>query len=387
MLKKYQEKLFENYKLITIALAIAILIIPLEQYLKNSFNNFTIFQHSTFHFFQKLNLYVAYPKEYYDYYLYNPTFPILFTPLAYLPTLLGMYVLTVLAIGLFYVAVRSLPFNKKSKLFILYFTFLEVFTSAICMQTNLIICASILFAFSKMERKESFKSAFFVNLGFVIKAYGAISGAFYVLKKPSLKRLLFLFLWFIILCCLPLLFYSPSEFVVLYKQWFISLNRKFDVQMGGLSVMSFMASVCNYHGPVLYTQCFGICMLLGTMLFIVIKNKYEDVKYIFLAYTMIWVIIFNHASESPTYVIAATGAAIWYLHSRKSVLDKILIITTFILTVMSPSDLFPRYVREHFVRPYSLKVFGPMLILLRIQISILFSNVKSCNSSSTIQPA
>jgi hypothetical protein len=384
MLKKYREKILNNYTLITVLFAVYVLVVPFQKYFLNNYNNYTIFQHSSFHFFQKVNLYLEYPGEYYDVFLYNPTFPILFTPIAYLPTIPGIFIWGVLLTGLYYCAVRLLPMDKKSILFVLYFTFLELITSVQNLQTNSIIAASILFTFIFLERRSIFKSSFFVNLGFFIKGYGAVSGAFYILKYPRIKGLLYLLLWFLVLICLPLLFYSPGQFVVLYKQWFESLSTDHDISLG-LSIMSFMADVFHYHGPVYYTQIVGIFMLLVTMLLIAFRKTYEDVKYLFLGYIMIWVIIFNHTSESPTYIIASTGAAIWYINSKKTILDKILIITTFILTVMSPSDLFPSYLRTHFVKPYSLKVLGPMLIFIKIQISLACYHVKSGHNSTALQ--
>jgi len=192
--------------------------------------------------------------------------------------------------------------------------------------------------------------------------------------------------WFLILFSLPLLFYSPAEFVVLYKQWIACLIKDHGTELG-LSVMNFMAKVFHYYGPAYFTQLAGLLMMLITMALIAVKKNYDDVKFFFLAYIMIFVIIFNHASESATYIVASTGVAIWYVNSKKTVLDKILIITTFVLTVLSPSDLFPSYIRKHFIKPYKLKVLGPMLIFIRIQILLIYFYVKPGNNSTTVQPA
>jgi hypothetical protein len=122
-------------------------------------------------------------------------------------------------------------------------------------------------------------------------------------------------------------------------------------------------------------------------LLISIKKSYEEVKYLFLAYIMIWVVIFNQASESSTYIIASTGVAIWYVKSKKTVLDKILIILTFVLTVLSPSDIFPVYIRKNFVDPYVLKAVGPLLIFIKIQVSLIQTYVKSGHNITTLQSA
>jgi hypothetical protein len=385
MLNKYKGKALNNYAIILVLFAIVILTVPLKQYLIHSYNNYTIFQHSSFHFFQKVNLYLEYPGEYRDLFLYNPTFSILFMPFAYLPTLLGMFLWVAFTVGMFYYAVRLLPMDKKSNMFIFYFTFLDVISTALNLQTNLLIIAGILFAFIFLERNLRFKSSFFVNLGFFIKAYGAVSGAFFILKNPRLKSMLYLLIWFLILFSLPLFYYSPGEFIILYKQWFECLLKHHEINLG-LSVMSLTESIFHLHIPAYYTHFFGVFLLLITMLTIAIRKNYENVKFFFLAYILIWVIIFNQAAENATYIIAVTGTAIWYVNSKKTIIDKILIITTFILTVFSPSDLFPSYLRIHFIKPYSLRVLGPMLIFLKIQISILTENAKFSHNNTDIQP-
>jgi hypothetical protein len=386
MLKRIWGKLSDNYLILNILLAIIVIVVPIQHYFFTSYNNFTIFQHSSFHFFQKVNLYLEYPNEYYDVFLYSPVFSILIAPVAYLPTLLSMVVWVVLIGGLYYVAVRLIPLEKKAILFILYFTLIELITSVQNLQTNSLIAASILFTFVFLERKSTFKSSFFVNLGFLIKVYGAVSGAFYILKSPRIKSFIYLLISFLILAGLPLLYYSPAQFVVLYKQWFAAISSDHDNNLG-LSVMAIMTKDFKLVVPIYYTQLFGVLMLLVTMFLIAVKKSYEDVKYLFLAYIMIWVVIFNQAAESSTYIIASTGVAIWYVNSKKTVFDKILIITTFILTVLSPSDIFPVYIKKNYVDPYVLKAVGPILIFIKIQVSLIQNYVKACHNSSALQSA
>jgi hypothetical protein len=386
MLSRIWKKISTDYLTITVLVIVVIIIVPVQHYFFTSYNNYTIFQHSSFHFFQKVNLYLEYPKEYYDVFLYNPTFSILFAPIAYLPTFLGMLVWVVIIAGGFYYAVRLLPLDKKSNLFILYFTFIELVTSVQNLQTNSLIAAGILFTFIFLEKKSTFKSALFVNLGFFVKGYGAVSGAFYLLKNPRIKSLLHLLIWFLVLACLPLLYYTPSQFILLNKQWISSISSDHDNNLG-LSVMAVLAKDFKFSIPIYYTQFFGVIILLATMALIAFKKSYEEVKYLFLAYIMIWVVIFNQAAESSTYIIASTGVAVWYVNSKKSVVDKILIIITFILTVISPSDIFPVYLKKNFIDPYVLKAVGPILIFIKIQVSLIQTYVKSGNNSTVLQSA
>jgi hypothetical protein len=49
---------------------------------------------------------------------------------------------------------------------------------------------------------------------------------------------------------------------------------------------------------------------------------------------------------------------------------------TFILTVLSPTDMFPDSLYKKYVLPYSLKALGPSLIWLKIQISLFLPEIK-----------
>jgi hypothetical protein len=93
-----------------------------------------------------------------------------------------------------------------------------------------------------------------------------------------------------------------------------------------------------------------------------------------VASTLIFPVIFSTGSESPTYIIAFVGVALWYINSERpvSALDIALLIFALILTSLSPSDLFPRYLKDHYVDPYALKALPCFLIWLKIIYETLF---------------
>jgi len=362
---------FRNLKIIEIIYFLAAIIIPAQRYFHHHYNNFTIFQHSCFHFFSKTNLYIKYPKEYYDLFLYNPTFAILFVPFAYLPTVVGIYIWVGFVMAVYYFSIRLLPFDKKEKLFIYGFTFIELVTSLENVQTNPLIASIILFTFIFLENEKVFKASIFPNLGFFIKGYGAISGILFILKKPKFRNFLYLLFWFVILLCLPLIYYSPAGLIDLYKEWKVSLFSEHQIN-NGVSIMGMFISIFKLDVAVIWFQLVGLLFFISTVIIVFLRKNYEQVKAIFLSYIMIWVIIFNHDSESATYIIAVTGVAIWYVNSSKSLTDKILLALTFILTVLSSTDIFPDFLYRKFVFPFALKALGPSLIWLKIQFSLYF---------------
>lgn len=366
---------FRNLRIVEILYILAAIIVSLQRYLLHHYNNFTIYQHSAFHFFGRTNLYAAYPDEYYDYFLYNPSFALLFAPFAYLPTFIGIFVWVVFVAAVYYFSIRLLHFDIKTKLFIYGFTFLELITSLQNVQTNPLIAAFILFTFIFLENEKAFKALAFPNLGFFIKGYGAISGILFILKQPKFKNFLYLLFWFVILLCLPLIYYSPGGLISMYVQWKDSLLTEHAINPG-ISLMRMIISISRLQIPVIWIQMAGLLLFLSTVIIILLRKNYENVKPIFLAYIMIWVTIFNHDAESSTYIIAITGVAIWYVCSSRSLIDKILLAVTFILSVLSPTDIFPDILYRKYVLPFALKALGPSLIWLKIQIHLFLPENK-----------
>ncbi len=72
--------------------------------------------------------------------------------------------------------------------------------------------------------------------------------------------------------------------------------------------------------------------------------------------------------------VAFVGVAIWYINNPRPItaLDICLLIFALILTSLSPSDLFPRYLKDHYVDPYALKALPCFLIWLKIIYDTLF---------------
>jgi len=96
-------------------------------------------------------------------------------------------------------------------------------------------------------------------------------------------------------------------------------------------------------------------------------------RLIILTSLLIWLVIFNHKAESPTFIIAMAGASIWFVSSDKSDLNIVLFILAIIFTSLSPTDLFPQIIREKYTIPYSLKVFPMILIWIKINFDIYYN--------------
>ncbi len=349
--------------------ALVAIFIALQAYNAKEINNFIIFQHSVFHFFEHQNPYLLYPAKYHDLFLYNPSFCIFFLPFAYLPLPAGV-VLWVVCTALVYVwAIWTLPISNYTKAFVAYLVLPDVITSLQYLQTNTLLAGFILLSFSMLERERYFKASIFPPLGFFIKGYGGVSGVFFLLKKPTLTTFVYLGIWGVLLGCLPLLFYSFADFTKIYMQWFSSLSEDYKVNTG-MSVMGLVRATVYAEASIVGVQLVGVACFAVSLLVLLFTQGYERVKYSYLGYVLIWVVIFNQASESATIIIASTGGFMWFIGTKRTRFDIALFVLFMLMTVLASSDILGNAYRQ-FVIKYSLKVLPCLLIWLKVQIDIL----------------
>jgi len=375
-MSKLQDAL-KNPTYIAVINTVIVLVVAAQQYYFNSFNNFTVYQYSVFHFFQELPLYDAYP-QYHGHFFYNPTFSILFIPYAYLPTPLGILAWVLTLMMTFYYALRLLPIQRDKVIFIYFFSLIELVTALQNLDTAPMVAACIFATFVYAERQDYFRATFFPNIGFFVKGYVAIGACFLMMRKFKPRVYPYVFFWFSFFLLLPLIKYSPTELYQIYQDWGSSYASKriFNV---GVSAMGLLRNFFGIPVSVWHTQIAAGLLLILTMVRITFRKNYAQEKFHFLSYILIWVVIFNHLADSSTYIIAVPGVAIWYLISERTWIDKLLLGLTFVVTILSPTDLFPAFIRQKIVEPYTLKALGPTLVFLLLQYELIFSNFAPFN--------
>ena len=101
-----------------------------------------------------------------------------------------------------------------------------------------------------------------------------------------------------------------------------------------------------------------------------------------LASVLIFTVIFSSGSESPTYIIAFVGVAIWFVIQPKPISKFYIALFIFalIFTSLSPSDLIPKYLKDNFIRPYALKALPCVLIWLAVVYEMLKNKFKNYHS-------
>ncbi len=329
-------------------------------------NNYSIFYHSLYHLIDVKSLYALYPAEYEDHYHYAPTFAALFAPIFALPYSVGLFLWHLLFAGVWVYAIYRLPITHQQKVFGYWFALHELFTSIVNSQTNPLIAAIPIFAFLSFEKRQPVWAAFFIILGFNIKIYSLVAAGLFLIYPQKGRFLIALVGWAVVLGLLPLLFTSPDHLLWQYELWVRQLLIKSDGDKWANT--SIHRLIHLFVSPDLSTAAIiGMGVVLFCTVYGQIRRFGEHTfRMLLLASVLIFQVIFNPVSESPTYITAVTGVLCWWYVSPKTPLDRVLLIGCFILTIMSPSDLFPTSIRSQYVIPYGLKALPCVLIWFRV---------------------
>ena len=337
----------------------------------HSDNNFLIFRGVFWHTWQGTSLYEAYPQEYFDVNHYGPFFSVLIAPFAVLPEWIGL-LLWCVGLSLFlYVAIRHNRFTDYQQLFILWFCAHELLTALYMQQFNIAIAAIILLTWFCIERERDFMAAFWIMLGTFVKLYGIVGLAFFLFSKHKGKFVASLFFWAAIMFVAPMLIAGPDYVVQQYHEWYICLTEKTGENLASIAQnISFLGLVHRTTG----LQFSDLWLIIpGLILFALPYLRLSQYSHIafrqtLLASVLMFVILFSTGSESSGYIIAFVGVVIWYTAApwQRNGWDIALLVFAFILSSMSPSDLFPSYLRKEWVQPYALKVLPITVIWLKL---------------------
>jgi len=338
------------------------------------YNNYLIFKQSFYHLIHNKDLYQLYPLEHFDYYKYSPSFALLMAPIASLPDLMGLFIWNLLNAMVLMFALIKLPiWNNKFNYLLLVFVIIELITSLQNSQSNCLIAGLLIFAFIYLEKKNVALASLCIVLTVFIKLFGIVALALFIFYPHKLKSALYTIGWFIILGLLPLLVCTSQELIAQYKSWFYLLSNDHSTSIG-YSVAGWLKTWFNVNVKDTIT-IIGVILFLAPLL----KYKYYDqlqFRLLFLASILIWVVIFNHKAESPTFIIAVSGIIIWFSCQERSRENLILLILAFVFTTLSSTDLFPRSIRTQYMYPYVVKVVPSILIWLKIIVEMIIYKKK-----------
>jgi hypothetical protein len=353
------------------------LVAALKQYLHHTFNNYLIFKYTFWHLIEQQPLYINSPANpYIDCNHYGPVFGVFMMPFAVLPDWIGVCLWNVANVIVLLWGIYSLPISDNKKTIIAWICAHEALTSLFSFQFNIALTGTMLLSFSYMLKNKNAQSAFFIAFGMLVKLYGVVSLAYFFFTKEKIRLILYGVLSLAVLFVLPMLFSSPGYILRSYQDWYEALVSKnsSNINLDSFQDISLMGIVRRVFGD---KEIPNWPMLLGGLLLFLLPylriSQYKNVGFrlLLLASTLIFTVIFSTGSESPTYIIAFVGIAVWFVcQSRKTPWIIGLLVFAFIVTSLSPTDIIPPFART-FIRLYALKALPCVVIWVYILYQML----------------
>lgn len=325
--------------------------------------NFEIFRTSWLNLLAGRDLYGSNPPL--DVFIYSPTFAVLFAPFALLPLWLGILLWNAVNAGALYWGLgRALEpewaFAARAIVLV------DTIGAMQNVQSNALVAGLMIMAFANLERRQEFRAAVAIGLGAVVKVFPLAAAAFAIFRPLRVPR-------FALYCCvvglmllaLPLFFISPAALADQYRSW----NNLQAGHERGLSVMQHLRMWLGGDWPSRPIQLMGVLILLAPLVQMPHWGS-QRFRLLFLASTLMFCVLFNHAAESPSFVIAVAGVAIWFVLSRRDTFAWAVLAIVFVGTTLSATDVVPAVLRQQFFVPYKIKTLPILLAWIVTQFEL-----------------
>jgi hypothetical protein len=343
---------------LAVAWIVAVLIATAQMTADNT-NTFEIFRTAAKNLLAGHGLYGA-NATHHDFYDYSPTFALLFIPLAVLPLWLGALLWNALNAGALYWSIGRL-LTPRQAFAARAIVFIDAVGSIQSRQSNALAAALIILGFVELERRREARAATAVALGTAVKVFPAAAAAFALFRPQRLPQFAAYALAIGIAFVLaPLVLLSPGELLGQYREWFAMHTATASLEY---SVMDQLRLWFGVKWPYWPTQLLGTAVLLAPFWRSVARDEsHSRYRVLCLASVLMFCVLFNHKAESPTFVIAVAGVAIWFVVSARDRIAWALLGVVFVGTVLASSEAVPHTVQQRIVEPYRLKTL-PILVL------------------------
>lgn len=355
-------------------------------------NNYDIFRYVFYNTIQGNSLYApATDGGFWDINHYGPFFAVIIAPFAMMPVWLGLLLwCTALALFLYWAFERyctiapdrnGIEGNGTQYLypFMIWFCAHEMLTALFMQQFNVAIAAIIILSFYFVQKEKDHWATLFIVIGTLVKLYGIVGIAFFFFSRHKVRYVASLLLWTVLLYCLPMLISSADYQQSQYLEWFQCLADKNDENLmaphQNISLLGMVRKVgYGISGNDWWISSYqDLWLILAGMTAMAVGyfriGQWQNALFrnSVLAAVLMFVCLFSSGTESSGYIIALAGCVIWYCsypHERTR-LDVALMVFAFVLTSLSPSDIFPASVRRELIQPYALKALPVAIIWIK----------------------
>lgn len=305
-------------------------------------NDYAIFRASFWNLVQGKDLYVLRLDQAHDLFKYSPTFAVLYAPFALLPFAVGLLLWNVAnAMSLFF-ALRSLLPSEQARI-AQAMAFLPMLRSMQSSQSNALVAALLILAFVFFKRGRQVPAAFAIAVGTAVKLF-PLAGIVFALSRPRKARALAsCFGAILILILLPIVVVPPQQLLALYHSWG-ALQSQETSQLGS-SLMGVLQQA-GLQWPAWTVQLAGCCIVVGVLL--ARHDRWSDQAFQlqYLAFVLVFCVVFNHRSERQSSVIAISGLVIWILSVPRAQWRTALFVVVYSLVTLIGADLTPHIIKQ-----------------------------------------
>jgi hypothetical protein len=338
------------------------------------YNNYVIFKNAYFHLQEGKNLYIHFPEKQWDLYKYSPSFAAAMLVLACMPDWLGLLLWNLANVLVLFYGVRYFIKGPPHTLFMVWFIFNELVTSVANSQSNPMIAGLLVAAFTFFEKDKLHWAALCIISTYYIKVFGIIAALLFLFYPNKGKFVMWCIAWSVVIALIPLFFTTPDLLIWQYKNWLELLANDHSDSYG----YSFMGILHTWFGLNSGKDLLVILGLICLLIPFIFSKQYTNFQYRlnwFVA-MLIWLVIFNHKAESPTFIIAFAGIALWVFSSPKTNFLVFWAILAFVFTSLAPTDIFPLSLRKNFFEPYAIKAVPCVLIWLYLTFYLIKKGLK-----------
>lgn len=339
-----------------------------------AYNNYRIFTHAYRVLVDGGHLSALHPEAHFDVFKYTPTFALAMGLLANLPEWLGLLIWNGLNAGLLVYSLQRLFPAGNHWIAASLIALPAAVTSIQNCQSNSLIAGCLVLTVAQARERAPVRSAIWLTIAGFTKLYSWAALPLGLLSGERRWEFIAAAIgWAIVFLLLPLPMIGFTELVRHYREWLDVLYND-SISQDNLSLLTFIRVTTGRSLPAGPLAGLAALTMLAPLLRPKIRGD-QRAPLLGLAATLIWLVIFNPRAESPTFVIAFTGIAIWFaveidsflLHSSGERVSPgavewsrarwpvALLIAALIISALGQTDLIPKLVRLQVLGRWVLK--------------------------------
>jgi Glycosyltransferase family 87 len=282
-------------------------------------------------------------------YLYSPSFAILFAPFAIPPFVVGLLLWNLVNAAVLLVAVERLLPERRAAAIALALVWPTMLTSLQNTQSNALVAGLVVLAFLAYEADRPAWAGLAVAAGAAIKIFPVAAAVLGIFRRGRARWILALAAAGLVVLALPLLVTSPATLLAQYRWWLVRTGS--DLALRGDSVIGILSVWLGYGGPSWAIEAAGAALVLLPLALRRDRWGEPSFRRLYLCSLLVFMVIFNHNAESPSYVIAMTGIAVWYATARRTAAHHVLIALALLIFWVATEAIVPgatrAWIREH----------------------------------------